>query len=265
MAFIEAEQVSHSFVGASGTVHALDRVSLTIDEGEFVAVLGPSGCGKTTLLRALGGLVRPSHGIIRVGGQEVVRPREDASIVFQTPVLLPWRDVLTNVMLPVDVSHGRRKGRKEYLARAEQLLDLVGLSGFEHRLPRELSGGMQQRVSICRALILSPRMILMDEPFGALDAITRERMGLELLRIWSQFGTTILFITHSISEATLLSDRVAVMTTRPGRVKSTVSVDLPRPRAMSSYDDLRFSQCTAKLRALIEGAESETVRSGGGS
>lgn len=218
-------------------------------EGEFISLVGPSGCGKSTLLRMIAGLTQPSSGEIRVAGEIVREPRADVGIVFQQAVLLPWLTVIDNIMLPVKL--GREK-QAPYRVRAEQLLELVGLGGFGDRLPWQLSGGMQQRASICRALILEPKVLLMDEPFGALDALTREDMGFELLRIWSEVGATVLFITHSISESVLLSDRVFVMSRRPGRIIKEVDVDLPRPRDLETFRAPGFTDLTAELRGSIE-------------
>ncbi len=222
-----------------------------MSEGEFISLVGPSGCGKSTLLRMLAGLIPPSDGEIRVAGEPVREPRPDVGIVFQQPVLLPWLTVIDNILLPVKIS--RQKDRT-YRERAEQLLALVGLEGFGDRLPWQLSGGMQQRAAICRALILEPRVLLMDEPFGALDALTREEMGFELLRIWSEVGATVLFITHSISESVLLSDRVFVMSRRPGRIIKQVDVGIARPRGVDSFRDPEFTELAAELRGSIEGA-----------
>lgn len=211
-----------------GPVHALDGVTFDVGEGEFVSVVGRSGCGKSTILKIISGLLAKTSGSVQVNGSEVASPLRDAGIVFQAPTLLRWRNVMDNVLLPaeflgMDMAEARR--------RAQELLELVGLRGFEGRYPRELSGGMQQRVAISRALIHDPRILLLDEPFGALDALTREEMNLELLRIWSEKRKTSMLITHSIAEAVFLADRVIVMTPRPGRVAEVVRVNLPRPRA----------------------------------
>ena len=220
-------------------------------EGEFVSLVGPSGCGKSTLLRMLAGLIPPSNGMVRIAGQPVREPRPDVGIVFQQAVLLPWLTVIDNVMLPVKLG---RENQRRYRERAEELLRLVGLEGFGDRLPWQLSGGMQQRAAICRALILEPKVLLMDEPFGALDALTREEMGFELLRIWAEVGATVFFITHSISEAVLLSDRVFVMSRRPGRIVKSLDVDLARPRGLESFSEPRFAAMAAELRGTIEHA-----------
>ncbi len=251
MAFIELQSIEKVFETDDAEIRALASATLSIDEGEFVSLVGPSGCGKSTLLRILAGLIRPTSGEVRIGGVPVTEPRPDISVVFQSSVMLPWRSVMDNIMLPVDVA-GKR--RADYRPRALSLLDLVGLSGFADRNPWELSGGMQQRAAICRSLILEPRILLMDEPFGALDAITREEMGSELLRIWSEVGATVLFITHSIPEAVFLSDRVVVMSARPGRIQEEMRVDLPRPRTLDVFRDTRFVEMASSIRALVEAA-----------
>ncbi len=242
-----------------GSVEAVARTSFTIGEGEFVSLVGPSGCGKSTLLRMLAGLVPLSEGEVFVAGEPVMDPRPDVGIVFQQPVLLPWLSVIDNIMLPVKL--GREKER-HYRDRANELLRLVGLEGFADRLPWQLSGGMQQRAAICRALILEPKVLLMDEPFGALDALTREEMGFELLRIWSQVGATVFFITHSISESVLLSDRVFVMSRRPGRIMRMFDVELDRPRSHETFRAPQFTELTAEVRGTIEVAAASSQPSG---
>jgi len=229
-------------------VPALDDVTLDIAENEFVTLVGPSGCGKSTLLKLVAGLTPVSGGSIRVRDTVVRDPFPDVGIVFQHPVLLPWRTVLDNVLFSADMLG---LDLRRYRTRALELLALSGLGGFESRLPRELSGGMQQRVAICRALLPDPSLLLMDEPFGALDAMTREEMSLELLRIWEERRKTILFVTHSIPEAILLADRVVVMTPRPGRIARILNVDLPRPRTMDLEFDPRFKALSDDVRSLI--------------
>jgi NitT/TauT family transport system ATP-binding protein len=255
--FIELEDIAKTFRVDDGAVEALAPTSFTLGQGEFVSLVGPSGCGKSTLLRILAGLVPPSRGMVRVAGEHVVAPRSDVGIVFQQPVLLPWLSVIDNVMLPVKVA---RQPSRQYRERAEQLLRLVGLEGFAERFPWQLSGGMQQRAAICRALILEPKVLLMDEPFGALDALTREEMGFELLRIWSGVGATVLFITHSIPEAVLLSDRVLVMSRRPGHIIKTLDIGLPRPRNVNAFTDPRFTALTGELRSTFEYAAGASQR-----
>ncbi|WP_245163392.1 ABC transporter ATP-binding protein [Bradyrhizobium vignae] len=206
----------------------LRDIQLEVRAGEFVAIVGASGCGKSTLLRLVGGLMAPTGGQILIGGKVVTEPSPGIGIVFQTPVLLPWRTVQENVQLPIDI---QRSGKEP--KRIGKLLTLVGLHGFEHRRPYELSGGMQQRVALCRALVTDPSLLLMDEPFGALDALTREQMNLELQRVWMETGKTVVLITHSITESVMLADRVVVMTPRPGRIQEIIEIGLPRPRDFS--------------------------------
>jgi NitT/TauT family transport system ATP-binding protein len=229
---IRLDGVGQVFEGRGGQIRALDGIDLHVQENEFVTVIGRSGCGKSTLLRLIAGLLPPTHGGVEVDGVAVEGPRPDVSFMFQRPALLPWRSVLSNVLLPVEISGGRDKGKKAYRDRAHELLELVGLTGFERRLPHELSGGMQQRVSLCRSLIRAPKVMLMDEPFSALDALTRTELSEELQRIQMELATTIVFVTHSIEEAVLLSDRVVVLSPRPGRLREIVEVDIPRPRSL---------------------------------
>ena len=226
-------------------VHALHDVDFRIREGEFVTVVGPSGCGKSTLLKILAGILRRSSGSVRLRDREVDGPSRDIGVVFQAPVLLPWNTVLQNVMLPIDLQH---RDRAQYTQRARDLLALIGLSAFETKYPGELSGGMQQRVGICRALVHDPAFLLMDEPFGALDAMTREAMNLELQRIWAESGKTIMLITHSIPESVFLADRVIVMSPRPGRITDVVEVDLPRPRTLDTISSPEFGRHVASIR-----------------
>lgn len=227
-------------------VLALETVDLAVRQGEFVSLVGPSGCGKTTLLKMLSGLLQTTEGRIDLAGLPVEGPRHDVGIVFQAPTLLPWRNIRDNVMLPIEI---RRLDKKVYGERAKELLDMVGLTGFEDRLPSELSGGMQQRAGICRALIHDPGVLLMDEPFGALDAMTREFMNLELLRIWRESGKTVVLVTHSIPEAVFLSDRVVVMSPRPGRVVDVVDIDLPRPRALEMMQSPEAGHLVSRIRS----------------
>jgi NitT/TauT family transport system ATP-binding protein len=230
------------------TVHALRDINLTIAEREFVTVVGPSGCGKSTLLKILGGLLSKTAGQISLRGTPVDGPRRDIGIIFQTPVLLPWYTVLDNTLLPIQVLG---LAREQYVGRARELLRLVGLEGFEHRYPFELSGGMQQRNAITRALIHDPAILLMDEPFGALDAMTRETMNLELLRIWHEAKKTVFFITHSIPEAVFLADRVVVMSARPGTVLREIPVRLPRPRDLDMMGLPEFVEAARTIRHLL--------------
>jgi NitT/TauT family transport system ATP-binding protein len=251
---IRIDDVGKVYVTRTGeTVRALEDIRLAVAENEFVVLVGPSGCGKSTLLKLVGGLLSPSRGRIFLHGAPVTGPREDVGVVFQTPVLLHWRDVLSNVLFPLEIL---RRDLQAHRGKALELLRLVGLAGFETRHPRELSGGMQQRVAICRALIHDPTLLLMDEPFGALDALTRMEMSVELLRIWEERRKTILFVTHSISEAVLLADRVVVMSPRPGRIERIIPVKLPRPRAMAMESSPEFRDHADEIRDLIFGGRA---------
>jgi NitT/TauT family transport system ATP-binding protein len=227
---------------------ALSGVSLNVYPEEFVSIVGRSGCGKSTLVNIVAGLLPASTGEVRVAGHAVTGPVESIGMVFQSPVLLPWRSVLDNVLLPVEILG---MPREPALRAARDLLALAGLAGFERAYPRTLSGGMQQRVAICRALVVDPPILIMDEPFGALDAMTREEMAFELLRIWQERRKTVMFVTHSISEAVFLSDRLVVMTPRPGRVAEVLTIDLPRPRTMAVRALPRFGEYEARVRELI--------------
>jgi NitT/TauT family transport system ATP-binding protein len=231
-------------------VRALQSVDLQIESGEFVSLIGPSGCGKSTLLRLIGDLLQPTAGVIQLNGKTPRQARlsREYGIVFQQPVLYEWRTVTQNVQLPLEVMKVPLEERR---ARAAGLLQLVGLTEFANRYPWELSGGMQQRVSIARALSFKPSVLLMDEPFGALDEMTRERLNRELLKVWSGTNTTIVFVTHSIAEAVFLSDRVVVMSPRPGRIETTVDVDLPRPREGATRDAPRFFDLVAEVRKYL--------------
>jgi NitT/TauT family transport system ATP-binding protein len=247
---IAVRRLSLTYGGRGGRVAALREISFGIRDGEFVVVVGHSGCGKSTLLKILAGLLAPTEGAAELRGQSITGPRRDIGVVFQTPVLFPWRTVLGNVMLPADV---QRLDRRAMQQRALDLLGMVGLGGFEHRYPRELSGGMQQRVGIVRALLHDPAILLMDEPFAALDAMTREAMSVELQRIWMQRRITALFITHSITEAVFLADRVIVLTPRPGTIGDEFEVDLPRPRALEVMNTEQFGRCVRRVRAALGG------------
>ena len=251
---IRIEALSKVYLTRAGeAVPALDRIGLDVVENEFVVLVGPSGCGKSTLLKMVAGLIPATAGTIHVHGTPVAGPREDVGIVFQAPVLLNWRDVQQNVLFPIEIL---RRDVRQYRGVALDLIRLVGLAGFETKHPRELSGGMQQRVAICRALIHDPTLLLMDEPFGALDALTREEMSLELLRIWEERRKTILFVTHSISEAVLLGDRVVVMSPRPGRIARVIEVRLTRPRAMAMESTAEFREHADEIRELIFGGRT---------
>lgn len=244
-AAIEIAGVTQRF----GAFQALDTVDLTIPSGQFLSVLGPSGCGKSTLMRAVAGLVPPTTGTVRIAGDPVRKPHPDVGIVFQEATLLPWRSVVDNIALQLEMRGVAIDG---YRGRLKELIELTGLAGFEKALPHELSGGMQQRVALCRALIHDPKILLMDEPFGALDAMTRETMNLELQRVWLESRKTVMFITHSISEAVFLSDRIVVMSKRPGRIATTIDVDLPRPRNYTMVGDPAFVEATTRIRQCFD-------------
>jgi len=247
-ASIEVRGLRKQF-GGNGVV-AIEDASLSIAPGEFVSVLGPSGCGKSTLLRCIAGLESPSGGSIAVNGAPVSGPPEGLGMVFQRDALLDWRNVADNLMLPIDFRHGDRAAVRE---RAAALLALTGLQGFENAYPAQLSGGMRQRVAICRALVDDPVLLLMDEPFGALDALTRDQMNIELQRMWLAEHKTVLFVTHSISEAIFLGDRVVVFTPRPGRIAEVIGVELPRPRRLAVRASERFNGYASHIRTLFEG------------
>jgi NitT/TauT family transport system ATP-binding protein len=246
---ITIDGVSQTFRGRSGPVEALRDINLTIGNGEFLTVIGRSGCGKSTLLRMISGLLKPTAGAVRVAGELVRAPRRDVAMVFQKPALLPWRSVEENVFLPVEI-FGWRKA--DHRRQVQGLLEMTGLTGFRKRLPHELSGGMQQRVSLCRALIQNPKVMLMDEPFSALDALTREELAVELQRIHMELGTTIVFVTHSIQEAVLLADRVAVLSSRPGQLRRLVEIPIPRPRTFGHNAHLeQVAGISAELHSLL--------------
>jgi NitT/TauT family transport system ATP-binding protein len=250
---IAIDHVGKIFDGGSGPVTALHDVSLAIAPGEFVSLIGPSGCGKSTLMRLIGDLAQPSTGSIQVKGKTPARARidRDYGIVFQAPVLYDWRTVHKNIELPLEVM-GRPSAERR--ARTQTMLKLVGLQDFGDSYPWQLSGGMQQRVSIARALAFSPSILLMDEPFGALDEITRERMQAELLTIWgdAETDTTVIFVTHSIPEAVFLSDRVVVMSPRPGRIERVVTINLPRPRDIGTRESPRFFELVTEVRESLK-------------
>ncbi len=235
----------------SEPTHALSDINVTIKRGEFVSIVGPSGCGKTTLLKVLAGLIPKTEGVVRVAGRDVDGPLPEVGMVFQAATLLPWRTILQNVMVPVQV---QRLNTTQYRTRAKNLLQMVGLEDFADKYPHELSGGMQQRAGICRALVHDPAVLLMDEPFGALDAMTREYMNVELLRIWRESGQTIVFVTHSISEAVFLSDRVVVLSPRPGRIAEIVPIDLGRPRDLSIVSSDAVGVYVKRIREHFSGA-----------
>ena len=252
---VSIQNISKVFGDGKGDrVHALQNIDLEIRPGEFVSLLGPSGCGKSTLLRIIGDLTPPSQGTVQVNGKSAAQARldRDYGMVFQQATLYDWRTVSRNVQLPLEVMGYPRAERER---RAQEMLRLVQLEEFGRRFPWQLSGGMQQRVSIARALAFEPALLLMDEPFGALDEMTRERMQLELLRIWSQTATTVVFVTHSIPEAVFLSSRVVVMSARPGRVSGVIPIDLPQPRDFQTREDPRFFQKLTEVRECLHREE----------
>jgi NitT/TauT family transport system ATP-binding protein len=251
------DHVSRNYRQGASQVHALEDVNLVIESGEFVSVVGPSGCGKSTLLRIVAGLDQATSGTVHFGDSPVRGPSMRTGVVFQEPTLLPWRNAMKNVTLPLEIQSKGRFNRKAAESRSQELLELVGLKGFESAHPYELSGGMQQRVALARALTTDPPLLLMDEPFGALDALTREQMNLELLRIWSTAPKTVLFITHSVPEAVLLSDRVVVMSARPGRIAADVRIDLPRPRTLAQLDSPKGSDALREVREALDVSYNE--------
>jgi NitT/TauT family transport system ATP-binding protein len=246
---VEVDHVSVRFRSRDGEVAALDDVSLRVASGEFVAIVGPSGCGKSTLLKLVSGLLRPSAGRVRLGGEEVAGPRRDIGYVFQRAALLEWRSARRNILLQAEM-RGMAAGPAGQ--RADELIAMTGLTGFENAYPHELSGGMQQRVALCRALLHRPPVLLMDEPFGALDALTREQMNVELRRIWQETRTTVLLVTHSIAEAVYLADRVVVMTPRPGTVAEVLKTGLPEERDYAAtMAEPEFATTTTRIRHLL--------------
>jgi NitT/TauT family transport system ATP-binding protein len=248
--FISARALSKTYTsGRSTDIAALNDVSFDITEGEFISLVGPSGCGKSTLLRLLAGLLPLTGGALELAGEPLRNPGRESAVVFQSPVLLPWRTILQNVLLPIEF---RRLPIAEFRERAVDLLAMVGLADFAQRFPNELSGGMQQRAAIVRALVQNPRLLLMDEPFGALDAMTREQLNLEVLRIWSGSRKTVVFVTHSIAESIFLSDRVFVMTSRPGTIAEIIDIDLPRPRDLKMINTDRFGTYASHIRRLLD-------------
>jgi NitT/TauT family transport system ATP-binding protein len=245
---IDVRAVGKRYVARGGALDAIRDVNFTVVAGEFVSLLGPSGCGKSTLLRLVGGLDQPSSGQIRIQGQPVVGPQTEAGFVFQDPLLLEWRDAFGNVMLQAEARHYDRRLAED---RARTLLASVGLSQFEHLRPNELSGGMQQRVALCRALLHDPSLIFMDEPFGALDALTRDQMNIDLQHMWRLGEKTVLFVTHSSSEAVFLSDRVLVMSSSPGTVIMELRINLARPRRSVVRDSPQFSEYVRQIRETL--------------
>ena len=246
--YLGIHALSKVYPTRDGPVRALDQVSLSERRSEFLSILGPSGCGKSTLLMIAAGLLPASSGTVTVEGRTVDRPRTDIGIVFQSPVLLEWRTALGNVLLQAEARRLERRAAEE---RAHALLESVGLGGFAHKYPEELSGGMRQRVSLCRALIHNPPHLLMDEPFGALDALTRDQLVLDLQQIWGERRMTVLFVTHSIQEAVFLSDRIVVMTPRPGQIDRIIDVALPRPRTLAMRETPQFADYSREILGLL--------------
>src|SRR5512135_126037 len=246
--YIRMQNVSKIYQTRNGSVEACSDIDLDIKECEFVAIVGPSGCGKTTILKMVAGLQPYTTGTITVGGKKVDKPQTDVGIVFQDSIMLDWRDVLSNVMLQIDI---RGMNHANYQAVAQELLQKTGLSGFEKKKPYELSGGMRQRVSICRALVHDPPLLLLDEPFGALDALTREQISMDIQKLWMDRRKTALHITHSIPEAVLLADRVIVMSPRPGRLLDVMDIDLPRPRRLDKVPE-KFNEYTGRIRDVFK-------------
>ncbi len=249
---LEARGLGKIYHSGQGDLPALENVSLEVRGGEFVAIVGPSGCGKSTLLRILGGLLAPTAGAVLLDGEPLVSPQRQVAYVFQNVNLMPWRTVLRNVLLPMEVVG---TSRAEALNRAESVLTLVGLQGFANLYPRQLSGGMAQRVAIARALVAEPEVLLLDEPFGALDALSREQMNLELLRIWRARRVTAVMVTHDLQEAIFLADRVLVMSARPGQIRAEVQVDLPRPRTLEVMYTEFFGALSRRVREVIREAQ----------
>ena len=248
--FLSVTGLAKIYPSRAGAIVALKEVSLAVGTTQFVSLLGPSGCGKSTLLRCVAGLERPTAGSIVLSGRAVTDPPRDMGVVFQRDVLLDWLTVLGNILLPARI---RRLPLPEWRDKAARLLAMIGLAGYAERYPWELSGGMRQRVAICRALLLDPALLLMDEPFGALDAMTRDELNLELQRLWLADAKTVLFVTHSIAEAVFLSDKVVIMSPSPGRVVDTVTVELARPRALAVRETADFARYVARIRTIFEG------------
>ncbi len=249
---LRVEALSKEYRSRGGdTTEALRKLSFSVGEGEFVSVVGPSGCGKTTLLRLLSGLLRPTSGSVEVGGKEVAGPIPDVGFVFQNPLLMDWRNTVENVLLPIELRHWESNA---YVSKATGLLELFGLQGFHSKYPRELSGGMQQRVAIARALIHDPALLLLDEPLGSLDELTREQLAFELSKLSETMGKTVVLVTHSISEAVFLSDRVIVLTPRPGQLKGSFEIGLERPRGEGALVTREYVTYCQQVRELLRAA-----------
>lgn len=247
-AYIQLKNVDKIYLTKKDALTACQNVTFDIHESEFIAIVGPSGCGKTTILKMIAGLIPYTNGTITVGGELVTKPVTNLGIIFQDATLLDWRDVLSNVLIQCDI-RGMNRDKHEPIAR--ELISAVGLNGFENKKPYELSGGMRQRVSICRSLVHDPPVLLMDEPFGALDALTREQISMDIQRLWMEQRKTALLITHSIPEAVLLADRVVVMTPRPGRIAEIIDIDLPRPRRLDKLPE-RYNELTGRIRNIFK-------------
>jgi NitT/TauT family transport system ATP-binding protein len=245
---LKFENIAMEYPSESGGILALKEINLEIAKGEFVSILGPSGCGKSTLLFIATGLTRPTQGKVSIDGKEVNKPIHEVGFVFQDHLLLDWRSAIGNIALQGEL---RNMDKKQCLQRSQELIDLVGLNGFEDKYPYELSGGMQQRVSICRALLHYPEIIMMDEPFGALDALTREQMRMDLEKLWLNLKSTVMLVTHDISEAILLSDRVIVVSPRPGTIHSEIRIDLPRPRRLHIAESAEFLDYKKRLTKIF--------------
>lgn len=249
-AFIDIRAVNKRYDSADGVgVQALSSVTLQIEEGQFVSLLGPSGCGKTTLMMIVAGLAQATQGVVRIGGREIRAPYTDLGIVFQNAELLEWRNALQNILLQIEI---RKLPTRDYVHAARKLLANVGLKDFEKKFPDELSGGMKQRVALCRALVHDPDILLMDEPFGALDAMTRDQMNADVQRLWMEKRKTAILVTHSIDEAVFMSDRVIVMSARPASIAEDIAIDLPRPRKLEVRDTPEFNAYTGRIRKLFK-------------
>jgi len=248
--YIQLKNVDKIYLSKDDTITACQDVTFDINESEFIAIVGPSGCGKTTILKMIAGLISHTNGTVIVGGKVVSEPVTNLGIIFQDAVMLDWRDVVSNVLIQCDI---RGMDKKKYEAIARKLIIDVGLQGFENKKPYELSGGMRQRVSICRSLLHDPPLLLMDEPFGSLDALTREQISMDIQLLWMEQRKTALLITHSIPEAVMLADRVIVMTPRPGRIAEIIDIDLPRPRRLDKLPE-RYNELTGRIRNIFKEA-----------
>jgi len=245
---VTLENVSKKYQSGDKEIVALSGLNLEVKEGEFLSLLGPSGCGKSTALNIMGGLLKASEGSVMVSGEPMTKPRRDIGMMFQQAVMFPWRTTLENVLLPIEVFG---KNKKDYITKANELLEMVGITEFANSYPWQLSGGMQQRAALCRVLIHQPKLLLLDEPFGALDEFTRESMNQELLRLQNHSGSTAVLVTHNISEAVFMSDRIAVMTSRPGRLVGVIDVPFDRPRTPDLYGHPEFTKLVVQARQML--------------